>query len=173
MTTTDEFRRPLGMRDEALQASRLSLQWPSSPLWRESAVLWAPADGVCVWTDPRDKPEDDDGYGPMEFAVEAFVILEGDGTYRHGDQQFPVRAGDVCAAPAGPGAARAHQLINTGSTTLRYLGLSTKIDTEVVEYPDSGKFGVISHFDWGDPQAGGIRFIGRVNMSLDYFDGEE
>ena len=104
---------------------------------------------------------------------ELFIVLEGEGTYRYGEEKFPIRAGDVCAAPAGPGAENAHQIINTGDKTLKYLGLSSKVDTEVVEYPDSDKFGVVSHFDWGNPEAGGIRFIGRTDMGLDYFDGEE
>ena len=103
---------------------------------------------------------------------ELFVILEGEGTYRFGAEAFPVKAGDVCAAPAG-GPEQAHQLINTGTTTLKYLGISTKEDTEVVEYPDSKKFAAISRFNWADPAAGGIRYVGRAENSLDYFDGEE
>lgn len=103
---------------------------------------------------------------------EMFVILEGEGTYRHGETEYPVRAGDVLAAPAG-GPETAHQIINTGSATLKYLGLSTSPDTEVVEYPDSGKFGVVSRFDWSNPDGGGIRFLGRKGEGLDYWDGED
>ena len=102
---------------------------------------------------------------------ELFVILEGEGTYRFGTERFAVKAGDVCAAPTG-GPEVAHQLINTGKTTLKYLGVSTASETETVEYPDSGKFGVISRFDWGAPEKGGIRYLGRKANSLDYFDGE-
>lgn len=103
---------------------------------------------------------------------ELFIILEGEGTYRFGKDRYPIRAGDVCAAPTG-GADKAHQIINTGSTVLRYLGLSTVAETEVVEYPDSGKFAVSSRFDWSNPDAGGIRHIGRKGENcLDYFDGE-
>ena len=103
---------------------------------------------------------------------ELFVILEGEGTYRFGSERFPIRAGDVCAAPTG-GADKAHQIINTGTSTLKYLGLSTKAETEVVEYPDSRKFAALSRFDWSDPSAGGIRYVGRAENSLNYFDGEE
>jgi uncharacterized cupin superfamily protein len=103
---------------------------------------------------------------------ELFVVLEGEGTYRFGAERFPIKAGDVCAAPTG-GADRAHQIINTGTSTLKYLGISTKADTEVVEYPDSRKFATISRFDWSNPAAGGIRYVGRVESSLNYFDGEE
>jgi len=102
---------------------------------------------------------------------EMFIILEGEGTYRFGDQRYPVKTGDVLAAPPG-GPERAHQILNTGSQTLKYLSISTKIDTEVVEYPDSGKFAVMSRFDWDNPGAGGVRYIGRTDTSLDYWDGE-
>ena len=102
---------------------------------------------------------------------ELFVILDGEGTYRFGAETYPVKQGDVLAAPTG-GPEVAHQITNTGGGTLRYLGISTKVDTEVVEYPDSGKFAVMSRFDWSDPDAGGIRYIGRRDSALDYWDGE-
>ena len=64
------------------------------------------------------------------------------------------------------------QIANTGSVPLKYLGVSTMAETEVVEYPDSGKFAVISRFDWST-MSGGVRHIGRAGGSLDYYDGEE
>ena len=103
---------------------------------------------------------------------ELFVILEGEGTYRFGEERHPVTAGDVCAAPTG-GAEAAHQIVNTGAVTLKYLGISTMSDTEVVEYPDSKKFAVMSRFDWSNPDAGGIRYVGRSENTLDYFEGEK
>ena len=102
---------------------------------------------------------------------ELFVILEGEGTYRFGKESYPVKAGDVCAAPTG-GPEHAHQIINTGKSQLKYLGISTMTDTEVVEYPDSGKFGITSRFDWST-MSGGVRHLGRPGTSLDYYDGEE
>ena len=103
---------------------------------------------------------------------ELFVILEGEGTYRFGKERYPIKAGDICAAPTG-GPEVAHQIVNTGTVTLKYLGISTKAETEVVEYPDSGKFAAMSRFDWAKPEAGGIRYVGRAGNSLGYFDGEE
>ena len=101
---------------------------------------------------------------------ELFVVLEGEGEYRFGEETYPIKVGDVLAAPAG-GQEVAHQIINTGKGEMRYLGLSTKGTTEVVEYPDSGKFAVASRFDFATGK-GGIRYIGRVGNSLDYWDGE-
>ena len=102
---------------------------------------------------------------------ELFVVLDGEGEYRFGKDTHKVRAGDVLAAPAG-GPETAHQLVNTGDKDLRYLGISTAVATEVVEYPDSGKFAVTSRFDWSNPGAGGIRFVGRKDQTVDYWDGE-
>jgi uncharacterized cupin superfamily protein len=102
---------------------------------------------------------------------ELFVILEGEGEYRFGEARYPVKKGDVLAAPTG-GPEHAHQILNTGSVTLKYLGISTVSETEVVEYPDSGKFGVTSRYDWSSGK-GGVRHIARPGTSLGYFDGEK
>ena len=104
---------------------------------------------------------------------EMFVILEGEGTYRFGAESYPVKAGDVCAAPAGD-ASTAHQLTNTGKGDLRYLAISTRNDPDICEYPDSGKFVVAS----GIPAGGGMlgaefRLTGRDKPDLDYWDGED
>ena len=102
---------------------------------------------------------------------ELFVILEGEGTYRFGTESYPVKAGDVLAAPTG-GPEAAHQIINTGAAPLKYLGISASPGTtEVVEYPDSNKFAVTSRYDWATG-TGGVRYIGRQENSLDYWDGE-
>jgi uncharacterized cupin superfamily protein len=102
---------------------------------------------------------------------ELFVILEGEGTYRLGEDSYPVKAGDVLAAPTG-GPEAAHQIINTGAAPLKYLGISASPGTtEVVEYPDSKKFAVTSRYDWATGK-GGVRYIGRQENSLDYWEGE-
>jgi uncharacterized cupin superfamily protein len=101
---------------------------------------------------------------------EMFVILEGEGTYRFGAESYPVRAGDVLGAPRG-GVAYAHKLTNTGNGPLKYLSISTKSAIEVCEYPDSGKFMVSSTVTAGG--AGKLRYIGRGDTALDYWDGED
>jgi uncharacterized cupin superfamily protein len=69
---------------------------------------------------------------------EMFFILEGEGALRFGDKRYPIRKDDVIACPTG-GADVAHQIINTGASTMRYLYLSTIADLEACEYSDSGK----------------------------------
>lgn len=101
---------------------------------------------------------------------EMFFILEGEGSYRFGDQTYAVRAGDVLAAPRG-GPEYAHKLTNTGQGPLKYLAISSKSETEVCEYPDSGKFLVSSKRSKG--MDGRFRFIGRAEQSRDYWEGED
>lgn len=102
---------------------------------------------------------------------EMFVILEGEGTYRFGDGEHAVKAGDVCGAPKG-GPETAHQLINTGDVPLKYLGISTMRDPEVVEYPDSGKYSAIAIAPGQDFMSAHLRVVGRTEDGLDYWDGE-
>jgi uncharacterized cupin superfamily protein len=99
---------------------------------------------------------------------ELFVILDGMGEYRFGSTSYPVRAGDVCAAPPG-GPEVAHQLVNTGAVDLRYLSLSTEASAEIVEYPDSNKFGASALNRDGSRW----RYLGRADGGkADYWDGE-
>ena len=104
---------------------------------------------------------------------ELFVILEGAGEYRFGGETYPIRAGDVLAAPAGAGVEFAHQIVNSGDSELKYLGISDKSVSDVVEYPDSNKFGVRSRFDWNNPGGRGLVYIGRKDSAVDYYDGEK
>lgn len=103
---------------------------------------------------------------------EMFVILEGEGTYRYGDTEHAIRAGSVCAARKG-GPDTAHQIINTGTTTLKYLSISTKNDPDVCEYPDSGKFAAIAVGEGNDFATANLRSLHRVEDGLGYFDGED
>ena len=104
---------------------------------------------------------------------EMFYVVSGEGTYRLGEETYPIRAGDVMSAPAGD-VSTAHQIVNTGSDELRYLGFSTRLDPEVVEYPDSNKFAVASMVPADKGLiAAKLAYIGRREDSLGYFDGEE
>lgn len=99
---------------------------------------------------------------------EMMFVLQGNGTYHCGSERAEIRAGDLIAAPPGDGST-AHQIENTGAVPLHYLTVSTKLEPEVVEYPDSNKFAVSSMAGAERPT---VRFIGRKETSLDYFDGE-
>lgn len=97
---------------------------------------------------------------------ELFFVIEGHGELRFGDQTFAVRAGDVVScAPGGPEVA--HQFVNTGTSALKYLAVSTMLQPEVCQYPDTGKLAVL---DGMGPQ--GFRHVGRQEDNVDYWQGE-
>lgn len=98
---------------------------------------------------------------------EMFLILEGEGELRFGSQTYRIRKHDVIACPTGD-AGVAHQIINTGSTTMRYLSLSNTRDVEICEYPDSNKIGIFAHAG----SASGLRGLHRTSSAVEYYDGE-
>ena len=98
---------------------------------------------------------------------EMFLILEGEGELRFGGQRHPLRRHDVIACPPG-GAEVAHQIINTGTTTLRYLALSTLSEVDACEYPDSNKVLVVS----GATDPPSLRGMYRAETTVDYYDRE-
>ena len=97
---------------------------------------------------------------------EMFFILEGSGELRFGAERYPLRPGDVIACPTG-GAEVAHQIINTGRETMRYLAVSNRADLDACEYPDSGKVSIVSDLP------GAMRKLFRAGTSVEYYDGEE
>ena len=99
---------------------------------------------------------------------EMFLILEGEGELRFGDKRYPIRKHDVIACPTG-GAEVAHQIVNTGTTAMRYLSLSTRADLEVCEYPDSQKV-LASVRNRG---RAGLRKLFRSEGAVNYYDREE
>ncbi len=101
-------------------------------------------------------------------ADEMFLILSGSGEYRYGEQRLTVKAGDCLSAPAG---GEAHQIINSGSEELRYLGFSNNSSAEVVEYPDSGKIGVRAGIRDFEFTSATFKARGRITAA-DYWDGE-
>jgi uncharacterized cupin superfamily protein len=98
---------------------------------------------------------------------EMFLILEGEGELRFGDQRYPIRKHDVIACPTG-GPEVAHQIINTGTTTMRYLALSTLSEVDACEYPDSGKLSVVT----GQSPESGLRKMFRAENTVEYYDRE-
>jgi uncharacterized cupin superfamily protein len=67
---------------------------------------------------------------------EFFLILKGNATLRMKNQEFPVKAGDFVAKPAGKDIA--HQFINSGSEVLQILDCGLNEPDEAITYPDEG-----------------------------------
>lgn len=99
-------------------------------------------------------------------------MLSGTGEVRIGAERLTIRAGDVIACPPG-GPEAAHQIVNTHSSEpLRYLAVSTKEQPELVEYPSTGRFGILAAVTNEKGEPGQFRFIGRGADSLPYWEGE-
>ena len=98
---------------------------------------------------------------------EMIFILQGDGTLRFGDQSYSLQSGDFVACPPG-GREVAHQIINTGTVDLKYIALSTLLDEEICEYPDSNKVGVFV----GEQVNRKLRKLFVMDQSVPYAHGE-
>ncbi len=96
---------------------------------------------------------------------EMFLIVEGEGELRFGDQRYPIRKHDVIACPPG-GPEVAHQIINTGHMTMRYLALSTLSEVDACEYPDTQKVLIVT----GQPSQPGLRKMFRAETTVEYYD---
>jgi uncharacterized cupin superfamily protein len=98
---------------------------------------------------------------------EMFLILEGQGELRFGSERYPIRKHDVIACPTG-GAEVAHQIINTGTTRMRYLSLSNVVDIETCDYPDSNKIMIGA----GPRGERGLWKMFRSEATVEYYDRE-
>lgn len=100
---------------------------------------------------------------------ESLYVLEGTGTLRIGGEQVAVGPGDYVAFPVGP--EHAHQLLNSGTTPLRYLCFSTMHPVEICGYPDSDKIGASARKP--DRSGAMVRVMLRgASGKVDYWDGE-
>jgi uncharacterized cupin superfamily protein len=94
---------------------------------------------------------------------EWLVVLRGTPTLRTPEGERGLTEGDVACFRRGPSGA--HQVINRTEEPVRVLMLSTLLNPEVLEYPDSGKTAA--------NDANGNRiFRSRLGDRVDYWDGE-
>jgi uncharacterized cupin superfamily protein len=89
---------------------------------------------------------------------ELFVVLEGQGVCRLGDESHDVRPGSVVARPAGT--AIAHSF-TAGEGGIALLAYGTREPHDICFYPRSGKIAI-----------SGLGVIGRIEPA-EYWDGEE
>lgn len=102
---------------------------------------------------------------------EMFLVLEGEGTLRYAGATYPICSGDVMGIPSGPDTP--HQIINTSNSDLRYLAVSTMIEPDVMEYPDSSKIVVFAGSAPGGEKAKRtLSWVTKQNSAVDYWDNE-
>jgi uncharacterized cupin superfamily protein len=145
---------PTGPTADRFDASRALLA-PTLGLKKLGASLTQVAPGKAAYPFHSHRAND-----------EMFYVVAGRGELRLGERRLPVKAGDLIGCPCG-GPETAHQLLNTGAEPLRYLAISTQLDPEVCEYPDSGKVGA-----YCDGPGDGFFHLGRRDNQVDYWDGE-
>ena len=97
---------------------------------------------------------------------ELLVILEGRPSMRTPAGWQQLEPGEVLSYPTGE--AGAHQLVNRGEETVRFLAISTSGAPEVVMYPDSGKLGTFERL----PEGGGLYELFRRSDAVGYMEGE-
>jgi uncharacterized cupin superfamily protein len=95
---------------------------------------------------------------------EWLIVVRGRPTLRSPDGEQDLREGDVVVFPRGQ--AGAHQISNRTDAPIRVLMLSSMVLPEIVEYPDSGKFGARD-------AAGERLLMSRPGPVLDYWEGED
>lgn len=95
---------------------------------------------------------------------EALFVVSGRGKVRTPEGLTDIGPGDYVSFPAG---GPAHQLVNDGEAPLVYVGMAAVQESDVCEYPDSGKVAARV----GSPPAG-KRFIFRTKDQAGYLDGE-
>ncbi|SCC20963.1 cupin domain-containing protein [Kosakonia oryziphila] len=98
---------------------------------------------------------------------EMFIVLNGRGTLRIGDEERAIEEGDVICIP--PGKAWPHQIINTSDQPLLYLSISTMESPEICEYPDADKFLARVRINGKDD----FRRVDFRGEGVDYWEGEK
>ena len=93
---------------------------------------------------------------------ELLIVINGRPTLRAPGGERELEPGEAVLFPRGQEGA--HTLLNRTEEPVRCLFVSTLLQPEVVEYPDSGKLGV---------RVGGERPNFRLDSQVDYWDGEE
>jgi uncharacterized cupin superfamily protein len=93
---------------------------------------------------------------------EWLLVVRGAPTLRTPDGESDLREGDVVAFPRGE--AGLHQVSNRTDEPIRVLMLSTLIDADIVEFPDTGKVSAVAQ--------GKRLFRMQRGPDVEYWDGE-
>lgn len=98
---------------------------------------------------------------------EMLFVLEGEVVVRTPEGQSKAGRGDAMSFPANESGA--HQVINDSTRPARILMISTMIEPEIAEYPDSGKIGVFAGRAPGAAGEGLKKFLDGA-AEVPYFD---
>jgi uncharacterized cupin superfamily protein len=96
---------------------------------------------------------------------EALFAVSGSAKVRTSEGETPISAGDYVSFPPG---GVAHQIVNDGTEPFVYVGISSGLGLDVVEYPDSGKV-ACAH----DTAPNMKRYVFQEKDQTEYWTGEE
>lgn len=103
---------------------------------------------------------------------EAIFILDGQGTLRINKERISIQKDDYIALPRGP--EYSHQVINTSNAPLIYLCISTMIEPDVMQYPDSNKVGVMTGTAPGESKnKHSFKAIFKLGSEVSYYESEK
>lgn len=100
---------------------------------------------------------------------ELLIVLEGMVIVRTPEGETPAGRGDALIFTKGPPGA--HQIINRSDGRARYLVISTMVEPEIAEYPDSGNIGVFAGRAPGGAGKGTLQRFLDGSAEVDYFEG--
>lgn len=100
---------------------------------------------------------------------ELLVVLEGSVVVRRQDGEETLERGDTALFPAGPPGA--HRIQNRSDRPARVLMVSTMVQPEILEYPGTGKVGLMAAAP-GRGDEGTLKAFLRRDAEVDYFEGE-
>lgn len=98
---------------------------------------------------------------------EMLVVLEGEVTVRTPKGKVTAGTGDAMSFPANDSGA--HQVLNESDQPARILMISTMIEPEIAQYPDTGKLGVFAGRAPGGAGDGLRKFLDGT-AEVPYFD---
>ena len=101
---------------------------------------------------------------------EMLIVLSGRPTLRTTDGERELAEGEVVVFPVGPEGA--HQVINRGEGTVRFLIVSEMNAVDLNGYPDTGKVLATNRAPGGRPVEGSKFFSFRESDAVDYLEGE-
>jgi uncharacterized cupin superfamily protein len=102
---------------------------------------------------------------------ELLIVLRGRPSLRSPQGWRELAEGEVVSFPAGHRGA--HQLVNRGSDTVRFLVISEMRAPEVNFYPDSGRVGTMERAPGSPPDEDAFVGFFRREHASDYWEGEQ
>jgi uncharacterized cupin superfamily protein len=116
------------------------------------------------------------GPGQMSFPYhihhaneEMLIVLEGLVSVRTPEGERQAGRGDALIFPRGPDGA--HQVLNRSDQPARFIMISTMVEPEISEYPDSGNIGLFAGRAPGASGEGGLQRFVAGDHEVDYFEG--